>query len=177
MPQSYILNVGTIEERKNVLVLIRAISRVKQDINQSVVIIGRSTKYKARILEEAQRLGVGAKIIFLHNVSFVDLPAIYQGADVFVYPSIFEGFGIPIVEALESSVPVIAATGSCLSEAGGPDSMYVDPGDDAALATQLKNVLTDSALRATMIAGGKNYIRHFEPAAIAEKLFDIYQKV
>ena len=119
LPESYILNVGTIEERKNVLLLIKALSQLPKDLKSQVVIIGRATKYKARIVEEAGRLGVGEKITFLHNVSFADLPAIYQGAQIFVYPSVFEGFGIPIVEALESSVPVIAATGSCLSEAGG----------------------------------------------------------
>jgi glycosyltransferase involved in cell wall biosynthesis len=176
LPESYILNVGTIEERKNVLLLIKSLSQLPKDLRSHLVIVGRPTKYKIRILEEAQRLGVGERIIFLHDVSFADLPAIYQGARIFVYPSIFEGFGIPIVEALESSVPVIAATGSCLSEAGGPGSIYVNPLDEGELAEQLKKVLTDGELRTRMIASGKNYIEQFEPKAIAEKLLRIYQK-
>jgi glycosyltransferase involved in cell wall biosynthesis len=126
-------------------------------------------------LEEAKRLGVGERIIFLHDVSFADLPALYQGARVFVYPSIFEGFGIPIVEALESSIPVIAATGSCLSEAGGPGSIYVNPLDEEELAEQLNKVLTDGELRAGMIASGKEYVAQFEPKVIAEKLKRAYE--
>jgi len=175
LPENYILNVGTVEERKNVLLVIKALSLLPKDLQRNLVIVGRPTKYKASILEEAQRSGLGERIIFLHNVSFADLPAIYQGAQVFVYPSIFEGFGIPIVEALESSVPVIAATGSCLSEAGGPGSIYVNPSDEGELAEQLKKVLTDGDLRTRMIASGKNYIGQFEPKVIAEKLLTAYK--
>ncbi|HYI76906.1 MAG TPA: glycosyltransferase family 1 protein [Chryseolinea sp.] len=174
LPEHYILNVGTIEERKNVLVLVKAVSALPSDLLYPIVIVGRATKYKSRIIEEAQRLGVGEKIIFLHNVSFADLPAIYQGARLFVYPSIFEGFGIPVVEALESSVPVIAASGSCLSEAGGPGSIYVNPTDAAELTEQLEKVLTDSTLCARMIAHGKGYIEQFAPKVISEKLLEVY---
>jgi glycosyltransferase involved in cell wall biosynthesis len=177
LTNDYILNVGTVEERKNVLLLVRALATLPNDLQHTAVIVGRATKYKTRILEEAQRLGVGGKVIFLHDVSFTDLPAIYQGASVFVYPSIFEGFGIPIVEALESDVPVIAATGSCLSEAGGPGSIYVSPSDEQELARNLKNVLTDKALRSRMVDNGKKYIAQFEPTVIAEKLLDIYKKI
>lgn len=175
LPEGYILNVGTIEERKNVLLLIKALLQLPKDLKSHLVVIGRATKYKTRITEEAGRLGVGERITFLHNVSFADLPAIYQGARIFVYPSIFEGFGIPIVEALESSVPVIAATGSCLSEAGGPGSIYINPSDEGELAEQIKKVLTDNELRTRMIASGKNYIEQFEPKVIAEKLLSIYK--
>jgi glycosyltransferase involved in cell wall biosynthesis len=175
LPERYILNVGTVEERKNVLLLIKALSQLPKELKSHVVIIGRATKYKARIIEEAARLGVEDRITFLHNVPFADLPAIYQGAQIFVYPSVFEGFGIPIVEALESSVPVIAATGSCLSEAGGPGSIYINPSDEGELAEQLKKVLTDAELRTRMIADGKKYIEQFEPKVIAEKLLKAYE--
>ena len=176
MPESYILNVGTIEERKNVLLLIKALSQLPKDLKSHVVIIGRATKYKAKIVEEAGRLGVGERITFLHNVPFADLPAIYQGAQIFVYPSVFEGFGIPIVEALESSVPVIAATGSCLSEAGGPGSIYVNPSDEEELAQQLKKVLTDEHLRQQMILSGKKHLAQFEPGVISRQLNNIYSQ-
>ncbi len=170
LPESYILNVGTIEERKNVLLLIKALSQLPKDLKSHVVIIGRATKYKTKIVEEAGRLGVGERITFLHNVPFADLPAIYQGAQIFVYPSVFEGFGIPIVEALESSVPVIAATGSCLSEAGGPTQFMSILPTKQNWRNNLKRVLTDSELRTQMIANGKKYIEQFEPKVIAEKL-------
>ena len=73
-------------------------------------------------------------------------------------------------------MPVIAATGSCLSEAGGPSSIYINPSDEGELAQQLKKVLTDSELRTRMIASGKNYVKQFEPKVIAAKLMSVYQK-
>ena len=74
-------------------------------------------------------------------------------------------------------MPVIAATGSCLGEAGGPGSIYVNPSDEGEMAEQLKKVLTDGEIRTHMIASGKNYIEQFQPKAIAGKLFGIYQKL
>ena len=177
LPKDYILNVGTIEERKNVLLLIKALSLLPPDQKSHVVIIGRPTKYKNRIIDEAQRLGVAEWVIFLHNVSFTDLPAIYQGARTFVYPSIFEGFGIPIVEALESSVPVIAATGSCLGEAGGPGSIYVNPNNEEELASELGQVLGDEQLRQQMILTGKKHLTQFEPGVISRQLNSLYSQL
>jgi glycosyltransferase involved in cell wall biosynthesis len=174
LPEEYILSVGTIEERKNVLLLIKALSLLSSDLQAHVVIIGRPTSYRDKIVAEAQRLGVIERIIFLHDVSFADLPAIYQGATLFVYPSLFEGFGIPIVEALESSVPVIAATGSCLEEAGGAGSIYVNPRDADELARQITRVMQDSQLRAEMIAAGKQHIAQFTPQQVTKKLLAIY---
>ena len=175
LPQHYILSVGTIEERKNVLLLIKALALLPEDLQIHIVIIGRPTSYKNKIVEEAVRLGVIERIIFLHDVSFADLPAIYQGADVFVYPSFFEGFGIPIVEALESSVPVIAATGSCLEEAGGEGSIYVNPEDKDELASQLTRVLKDNKLRSDMIVAGKQHVTQFHPQEIAKILVGVYK--
>jgi glycosyltransferase involved in cell wall biosynthesis len=174
LPQHYILNVGTIEARKNVALLIKALARLPKDTQMHVVIIGRPTAYKQEIIRQAQVLNVVDQVIFLHDVSFEDLPAIYQGARVFVYPSFFEGFGIPIVEALESAVPVIAATGSCLKEAGGPASFYFNPQHDEELAAQLTKVLSDDQLRLQMVLAGKKHAAHFQPDVIAAQLTAIY---
>lgn len=177
LPEHYILNVGTIEARKNVLLLVKALALLPRDLKRHVLIIGRPTEYKKKIVEYAQLLGVGQWIIFLHNVSFADLPGIYQGSDVFVYPSLFEGFGIPVVEALESSVPVIAATGSSLAEAGGTAAIYIAPENERELADQLTRILSDASLREQMIAAGKKHIAQFEPDVIARRLIDIYKNV
>ncbi len=92
----------------------------------------------------------------LNGVPFADLPAIYQQAKVFVYPSRFEGFGIPIIEAISIPVsPVVAATGSCLEEAGGPASIYVHPNDVEGMAEALKQVSGNQIVRARMIKKGK----------------------
>lgn len=177
LPVQYILNVGTIEQRKNVLILVKALALIPEDLRKQVVIVGRPTSYKKQVVEEALRLGVEKWISFLHNIPFADLPAIYQGAQIFVYPSIFEGFGIPLVEALESSIPVITSTGSCFKEAAGPGSIYVDSNNEEELAFQLKRVLEDETLREQMILAGKKHITQFEPNVIAGNLNSIYSSL
>src|SRR5690606_5817108 len=105
-----------------------------------------------------------------------DLPLIYQLATLFVYPSLYEGFGIPIIEALYSGTPVIAATGSCLEEAGGPDSIYVAPDHAEELAVQVNRVLKNTDLRAQMIQKGLQYVQRFDNEILAKQLMACYLK-
>jgi glycosyltransferase involved in cell wall biosynthesis len=175
LPADFILNVGTIEPRKNTLQIIKAMI-INKKIDIPLVIVGRATKYKNEIINLARKEGLDKQIIFLHNVPTDDLPKIYQMAKVFVYPSIFEGFGIPIVEALHSKVPVISSKGSCFIEAGGNSSIYVDPTDPEELAESIYKVLNNSALTAKMIKDGYEHVQNFEENIIAEKLMKVYQK-
>ena len=103
--------------------------------------------------------------------------AIYQMAEAFVYPSRFEGFGIPIIEALHSSVPVIAATGSCLEEAGGPDSIYVHPDDTEGMAAALTLLLEHPERRSHMAERGKRYVARFSGERQAERLVELYREL
>ena len=113
----------------------------------------------------------------ISDMPFDDLPAFYQMASVFVYPSKFEGFGIPLLEALNSGTPAIGATGSCLEEACGPHSLYVSPTDARALAQAINRTLTEPGLTEKMITEGKEYATNFEPERIALDLMDVYEKV
>jgi glycosyltransferase involved in cell wall biosynthesis len=110
-------------------------------------------------------------------VPFEDLPALYQSADLFIYPSRFEGFGIPIIEAIHSGLPVIAATGSCLEEAGGPNSLYISPDDDESLAQAIYKILHDDHLREQMISQGIQYVERFDDKVIADGIIEVYQNV
>lgn len=172
LPERYILNVGSIEERKNVLLVVKALVHLPQEIH--LVIVGRRTPYtdKVDLFIRTHRLENRIKI--LNGVAFADLPVVYQLAETFVYPSRFEGFGIPIIEAIHSGLPVVAATGSCLEEAGGPDSLYVDPDDIKAMADALRRILGESNLRERMIAKGKEYVRRFSEAEQVQQLKEIY---
>ena len=127
LPDHYILNVGSIEERKNALSAVQALTMLPEQIH--LVIVGRHTEYTDKIERFIKENKLEERVHIISNVPFDDLPAFYQLAEIFVYPSRFEGFGIPIIEALYSGIPVVAATGSCLEEAGGPDSIYVHPDD------------------------------------------------
>lgn len=172
LPEQYILNVGNIEERKNSLTLIKAVHSAKIDI--PVVIIGRKTKYYQRIRKyiDNNRL---KNIHFLDTIGNEELPSIYQMADIFVYPSLFEGFGIPIIESLFSGTPVITSKGGCFHEAGGPGSIYIDSLDHEELAVAIEKVLTDSALRKQMIESGYHYSMNFKPEKTAEATMQVYK--
>ncbi|MBQ8520060.1 MAG: glycosyltransferase family 4 protein [Bacteroides sp.] len=175
LPGRYILNVGSIEERKNVLLAVKALEHLPADVH--LVIVGRRTPYTDKVEEYAHTHGLKERLHILNGVTFADLPAVYQQASVFVYPSRFEGFGIPIVEALHSEVPVIAATGSCLEEAGGPDSVYVHPDDEQAMTDALKEILSDADKCRRMIAKGKEYAARFSEERHAALLNELYVRL
>lgn len=94
-----------------------------------------------------------------------------------MYPSLYEGFGIPIIEALSSGVPVIGATGSCLEEAGGPHSVYVNPHDEGELAFQINRILSDESLAKNMVKEGYDYVRRFSEEACTEHLMNVYKSM
>ncbi|MFZ6008844.1 MAG: glycosyltransferase family 4 protein [Bacteroidota bacterium] len=177
LPDRYILSVGTIESRKNLELLVRAIAPLPLEVSIPLVVVGRPTKYLEKVRAIARDLKVLHRVVFVHQASFQDFPAIYQGARVFVYPSLFEGFGIPLIEAIKCRVPVITSTGSCFSEAAGPDARYVDPQNPQELTRELERVLTDENLRTEMIAKSSEYIKKFEPEAIAKELFKVYSSL
>lgn len=175
LPSRFILNVGSIESRKNLLLIVKAMKYLKEDIE--LVAIGRRTPYAEEVENYARDNGLADRVHLISNVPFTDLPAVYQMADVFIYPSFFEGFGIPIIEAMHSGVPVIAATGSCLEEAGGPDSIYVDPNDEEGLAEQISLVLSSPKLVDMMKIKGKEYVKQFSDEVIAHHIIQIYQEL
>lgn len=175
LPDQFILNVGTIEERKNQLLLVQAIPLLPP--NYKLILIGKQQAYAKRIHAEIERLGLQERVIFLKDVSFLDLPGIYQLAKVFVYPSLYEGFGIPIIEALYSGIPVIAATGSCLEEAGGPDSLYVQPHDVNGLALAMNNLLDNPALCRELVDKGLKFVQKFDNKVIATQIMAYYKAI
>ena len=170
LPERFMLTVGSIEKRKNALLIIQALKNIKENI--PLVLIGKPTEYVNEIKQYLMKNNLEHRVIFLHNISFDELPIFYHAASVFIYPSRFEGFGIPIIEALQCGVPVIAATGSCLEEAGGPNSIYVNPDDVEDMANAINLVLEgDNSER---ISAGKNYATRFTHKNIARNIMDVY---
>lgn len=174
LPGNFLLIVGTIEPRKNLMLLIKALPSINLDYK--LVVIGKQQAYANLVKQELEKLGLAHRVIFLEGLPFQDLPLIYQLATLFVYPSLYEGFGIPIIEALYSGTPVIAATASCLEEAGGPDSIYVAPDNAEELAVQVNRVLENTDLRAQMIQKGLQYVQRFDNEILAKQLMACYLK-
>lgn len=175
LPDHYILNVGSIEERKNILAAVQALPMLPQHIH--IVIVGRRTGYTEKVEQFIKDNGLGERVHIISNVPFNDLPAFYQLAEIFVYPSRFEGFGIPIIEALYSGTPVVAATGSCLEEAGGPDSIYVNPDDITGLADAFKQIYSNSDKRKNMVEKGREFAKRFSEKQQSEEIINIYKKL
>lgn len=175
LPQNFILYVGTIEQRKKLLNIIKAIHEYNIDI--PIIAVGKKTKYMNQIDEYLIRNNIQNKLEILNNVNNIDLATIYQIADLFVYPSIYEGFGIPIIEALYSEIPVITSLGGCFSEAGGKSTIYVEPNNIEELANSIKKVLNDSSLRTKMINDGIVHSKKFDNQIVAENFMNVYKSV
>jgi glycosyltransferase involved in cell wall biosynthesis len=170
LPEKFILNVGTIEERKNILTGVKAI----KDMDTHLVIVGSETSYFKEVKNFINENNLGSKVTFLKGVSTQELAMLYQSATMFIYPSLFEGFGIPIVEALFSGTPVISSKGGCFAEAGGPFSIYVDPRSPEDLRDAIELVLNNETKRAQMIQQGFLYAERFTPAYIANSFAEVY---
>lgn len=175
LPDRFILYLGSIEERKNLMLLAKAMKHLKTPIK--VIAVGKKTGYadKVNVYIKENRLDKSFEMI--HGVEFKYLPALYQMAELFVYPSFYEGFGIPILEALCSGTPVIAAKGSCLEEAGGPDSIYISPDNEIELAEKIDLVLNNEQLKTKMIERGYEYAANFNEEKLAAGLENIYSKI
>ncbi len=171
LPRNFLLSVGTIEPRKNLVSVIKAMHLGK--IDMPLVVVGKKTSFTKTIYENIASFGV-RHVHFLENISTEDLAVIYRLAAAFVYPSLYEGFGIPILEALCSGTPVITSTGSCFGETGGPGSLYVSPLEIEEIAAAIKMVLTDHELRQKMVDSGLDFAQNFRHGLIAEKMMDVY---
>ena len=175
LPERYLLNVGTREERKNLLEVVQALEHLPAEIH--LVAVGGRTAYTARVERYAAEHGLTDRIHLLHKVTYRDLPLLYARAEVMVYPSRYEGFGIPIIEALNAGIPVVAATGSCLEEAGGPDQLYVSPDDPAELARAVSRILDDPELRRTLAERGRAYVERFRMEVVGPQMADLYGRL
>jgi glycosyltransferase involved in cell wall biosynthesis len=173
LPSHYVLNVGTIEERKNALTIVKAIQNLEVDL----VLIGKETDYSNEVKKYITEHRLTSRVHFLKGLSSSELAITYQLASVFVYPSLFEGFGIPIIEALYSQTPVITTKTGVFPEAAGPNSLYIDPFDVADLSNKITKVLTDATLATSMKEAGLRFVQKFNDEQIAQELYAVYNEL
>ena len=175
LPKRYLLNVGTIEERKNLMLAVKSLRLLPEDIH--LVAVGKQTKYADKIKKIANEIGVSHRLHLLSGVSDDELNVIYKKAEVFVYPSRYEGFGIPIIEAIFCGLPVVACTGSCLEEAGGPSCLYVNPDDTEAMSKSIMQLLDNEEERRERIISSMEYVQKYKGMNIANAVFEVYEKL
>ena len=171
LPSEYLLYVGTIEERKNLLKIIEALD--KGNIYCPLVVVGRKTAYYNQVKSYIEKNGMN-NIHFLDQVQVSDLPAIYQGSSGFIYPSAYEGFGIPILEALNSGVPVITSAGGCLEETAGKGGLLINPDNREQMITAITQVLEDTGLRDRLIREGGAHALRFREEQTIPALYNVY---
>ena len=173
LPRRYAICVGTIEERKNQLAVVRAMQHV--DAGVGLVIVGkRRGKYASAVDKEIAQRGLADRVQVIDNARFADFPALYAGAVASVYVSWFEGFGIPVLESLCCDTPVITSRLSSMPEAGGEAALYVDPGDEYAIASHLNRLASDEAFRSEAVARGRVQRERFAPKVIADQMYALY---
>ncbi len=172
LPEAFILYVGTIEPRKNAFTVVKAL----KDLPYHLVLAGRETSYARQIREFVREHKMTGRVTILSNLDLNELAALYRLAKVLVYPSIYEGFGIPIIEALNSGTPVITNAHGVFPEAAGPGGIYLNDVFDVnemreKLQFAMENDLTEYEQKA------KAYVRKFDDETIARQWMELYQKL
>lgn len=176
LPERYIIAVGTVEERKNQVAAVRALALLPEDV--CLVVVGRPRgHYPQQVCRVAKELGVDHRVIFLQNAVFSDFPALYRGAVASVYMSVFEGFGIPVLESLCCDCPVVTSNVSSMPEAGGDAALYAAPDDYRTLAAHLSRLLSDPAFRNSQIEKGRTQRLKFAPEKVSQDMLALYRSL
>jgi glycosyltransferase involved in cell wall biosynthesis len=172
----YVLSVGTLEPRKNLVRLVRAYRQVAPDVPHALVLTGVRGWHTEALDAELARPGPGT-IVRTNDVSDEELDSLYRGADVFAYPSLYEGFGLPVVEAMARGVPTLASNVSSLPEVAGDAALLVDPTDVSEIAEGLARLLTDHAYSEDLRQRGLQRAATFTWAATARATLDVYRQL
>ena len=173
LPKKFILNVGTIETRKNILLAVKAI----KNIDTYLVIVGKETAYTNEIKNYISEHHLEDKVLFLKELSLEELAILYKLAKVFVYPSLYEGFGIPIIEALYSKTPVITTCGGVFPEAGGPNSIYVNPTSVNEMESAILKLLQNDDFREEITQKGWEFVQKFNDEVVVKQLITSYNNL
>lgn len=177
LPAEYLLAVGTLEPRKNHATLVAAMAAIATAGRIPLILVGRDGGSTASLRRLIAAKGLVNQVVIRDDVATADLPALVQGAALFLYPSTIEGFGMPIVEALNGRVPVVAASGGHLDDAGGPGTAYEAAGDPAAWAAAIAALLSDTDRTTRMRELGREHARRFEGKVVAAQLLGVYDSL
>lgn len=179
LPAAYLLYLGTLEPRKNIPTLLRAFALAKQRgaLPHALVIAGQRGWLYQDIFRTVEQLGLKEHVIFLGYVPDEDLPALYSGADLFAYLSWYEGFGLPVLEAMACGTPVLVSNVSALPEVVGDAGLLVAPNDLEQAATEMLRILSDADLRRELSARGLARAQFFSQERFARGILQVYEEV
>jgi glycosyltransferase involved in cell wall biosynthesis len=175
LPEKFILNIGTMETRKNLLNLVKAMNFIEDDV--SLVAIGKRTPYTAQVEEYIKETNLTHRVKLMHNIPFHDFPALYAAASIFVYPSVFEGFGIPVLEALAVGTPVVTSNISSMPEVGGDAALYFDPYHVEDMADKINMLLHDKTIVEKLNSNRINQLNKLSIQNIARNVNEVYESI
>ncbi|HJT72501.1 MAG TPA: glycosyltransferase family 1 protein [Chitinophaga sp.] len=180
LPPVYFLYVGSIIERKNLLGILHAMLQLKGEVDIPLVVLGGGSTYKKKVKAFIEQHDLEDRVIWLNEqarIADADVPLLYQGAEALIYPSIFEGFGIPILEALWSRTPVITSAGSCFGETAGDAALYIDPLQPGTLADAMRRIAGNKALATDMKEKGWIHAQLFTREKCAADVMKVYESL
>ncbi len=179
LPDQFLLYVGSVIERKNLLKIVEALKVLDGGTNIPLVVVGAGGSYKTKVEDFLLNHNLQGRVTWMSKLhDNKDLQAIYQLASIFLYPSLYEGFGIPIAEALLSGTPVITSNCSCLPEAAGPHAELVDPLNASAIAAAIHNLLNDEKLRTERSENGLKYaLNKYDRRALTKQMIQLYESL
>jgi glycosyltransferase involved in cell wall biosynthesis len=182
LPEKFLLYIGTLQPRKNIPALIEAFSALMEKYDQKdlkLVIAGNrdARNFDRKIDEMIDRKVLKGKVIFSGWVDEEDKPTIYKLAECFAFPSLYEGFGIPIAEAMAAGIPVVSSNKTSLPEVGGEGVLLVDPENKEEFAENIYKILTEENFRADLVKKGVEQVRKFSWQGTAEKTLKIYKQL
>lgn len=178
LPERYLLFVGTIEPRKNLSRLLAAFEAIHTDgLSDGLVIVGKRGWLYDDFFSRLERSPARDAVLFPGYVPDQDLPAVYAGAQALIFPSLYEGFGLPVLEGMACGTPVVASSASSIPEVGGDAALYFDPADVGEMAVTLRRVLSDRVLQEELRARGLAQAARFSWAQAADKTYAVYRNL
>lgn len=175
LPKKFLLTVGTVEPRKNLLALLEGM--VASKVYIPLVVVGKLTDYQHKVQKYIEADLNRLQVFFLSKIKDAELAVLYQMAEAMVYPSVFEGFGLPVAEAQASGCPVITSDTSSLPEAGGDAALYINPEKSEEIGQALAALIADQNLRETLIAKGRINAQRFTPENFAKRIKQLYNSL
>ena len=173
LPGRYIVSIGTIERRKNQATLVESMLHIDEGV--SLVIVGRRTNYANEVDEAIRRNGLEQRVRIISDARFEDFPALYAEAEAAAYISLFEGFGIPVLEAMCSGTAVVTSGCSSMPEVGGDAVLYADPTDAMDVALKINSIISNNSLRQELLDKSRQQTMMFLPESTTEELYRLYR--
>jgi glycosyltransferase involved in cell wall biosynthesis len=179
LKRPYILFVGNLKPSKNLKTLIHAFSRIcsRKDVDHQLLILGDDRKWKAGLVNECEKLGIGDRVLFAPRVPYEDLPWVYAAAEILVMPSLIEGFGLPVLEAMACGTPVVCSRAASLPEVAGDAAEYFETTSAGDLAAAMERVLGSPERQAELRRGGLERVKRFSWGECARLTLEVYRKV